>query len=101
MSKHNDMPVHYDYAYTKNASEKARENGVTYDALCTACEFGTAPDGVHTIIQRGDLSYARHTYYVIDNPIGLDAAHIALFCDEGNLCFGYSAAGNRIDIYTD
>lgn len=45
--------------------------------------------------------YHKNEYRVISNPLGLDALHVALFCDRGNLCFGYCYRASLIDVYTD
>lgn len=100
-TKYNALPVHYGYAFTPSAAQAASENAATYAALKDACMFGSEPDGTHTVIAHAGTSYARASYRVIDNPHGIDAAHIALFCDHGNLCFGYSACLGKIDVYTD
>lgn len=100
-TRYNALPVHYGYAFTPSAAQAAKENAETYDALQDVCKFGSEPDGTHTVIAHAGTSYARASYRVIDNPHGIDAAHLALFCDRGNLCFGYSASLDRIDVYTD
>lgn len=97
----NALPVHYGYAFMPNAAQAATENAETYEQIKSVCKFGTAPDGTHTVIAHAGNNYARRTYRIISNPTNLDRAHIALFCDAGNLCFGYSASGDRLDIYTD
>ena len=52
------------------------------------------------IIQFQGGSYSRNTFYVYKNAPKLSDDELALLCDEGNLCFGYSG-GSYIDIYTD
>lgn len=99
--EYNVLPVHYGYAFAPNAEQAATENAATYEALQSVCKFGTAPDGTHTVIERTGSGYARATFRIIDNPHQIDAAHLAIFCDAGSLCFGYSASGDRIDVYTD
>lgn len=53
-------------------------------------------------IEQVATGYAHKVYRVVDNPEDLPNDALALICDRGNLCFGYSlASGGCIKIYTD
>ena len=100
--KYNDLPVHSDWAFREDADMCAHENRMTYEKLREICTRGEAPCGGKTVVKPLGPVYGRTRYKVICNPTRLDMAHIALFCDRGNLCFGYSiGAGSVIEIFTD
>lgn len=100
MTDYNALPAHKAWAYTKDEDRKRRENAETYKRLCEVCEFGDEPDGGKVVVMDVGSLYHRNEYRVISNPIGLDALHMALFCDRGNLCFGYGYCAGLIDVYT-
>ena len=45
--------------------------------------------------------YAHSLYEVYKNIPNLTTKELALICDNGNLCFGYSTQYGKIKIYTD
>lgn len=95
------MKVYSAYAYEPGENEKAKANREAYEQLKHLCKFGDKPDGTHTIIEHAGVTYGSSRYRIIDNAAGLTNAEIAVFCDGGNLCFGYSAALDFIDVFTD
>lgn len=101
MTDYNALPAHSAWAYTEGADRKSRENSETYERLREVCEFWDEPDGRKVVVMGLGPFYGRNRYCVISNPIGMDALHVALFCDGGNLCFGYCSHGEQIDVYTD
>ena len=82
----------------------------TYDELKEICMFAT--DG-HTptqqeldtkcVVKPIGISYGCANYRILSSPphLHLTKEEIALFCDGGNLPFGFGAAGNCISVYTD
>lgn len=101
MTDHNALPAHGAWAYAEGADMKCRENAETCERLREACESGGEPDGEKVVVMDVGPRHAMHEHRVISNPIGLDALHVALSCDCGNLCFGYGSPGEQIDVYTD
>lgn len=101
MTDYNALPAHSAWAYTEGADMKCRENAETYERLREVCEFGGEPDGEKVVVMDVEPRYHVNEYQVISNPLGLDALHVALFCDRGNLCFGYGYNTGIIDVYTD
>lgn len=101
MTDYNALPAHSAWAYAADEDRKFRENADTYERLCEVCEFGCESDGDKVVVTDAVPLYHRNEYRVISNPIGLDALHVALFCDSGNLCFGYDYNAGIIDVYTD
>jgi len=101
-SKLNALPVNAPWAYKPNYAELAEQNRATYEEVSKVCTFGEQPIGGLVVVRQMAPAYARARYKVVSNPIGLDTAHIALFCDGGSLCFGYRmGAGSVIEVYTD
>lgn len=101
MTSYNALPAHSAWAFTEDADVRSRENAETYDRLREVCEFGDEPDGDKVVVTEGAPLYLKNRYRVVSNPIGLDSLHTALFCDRGNLCFGYEYHAGTIDVYTD
>ena len=101
MTDYNALPAHNGWAFDKYADVKRRENAETYERLREVCEFGDEPDGDKVVVMDVGALYHKNEYRVISNPICLDALHVALFCDRGNLCFGYGYRAGIIDVYTD
>lgn len=82
----------------------------TYDELKKVCMFAT--DGYTPTQQELDtkcvvkpigISYGTANYRILNNPphLHLSKDEIALFCDDGNLPFGFGSRGNYISVYTD
>lgn len=101
MTDYNALPAHSAWAYTEDEDRNSRENSDTYERLREVCEFGGEPDGEKVVVMEVDTRCKVNVYKVISNPLGLDALHVALFCDRGNLCFGYGYNTGIIDVYTD
>ena len=53
------------------------------------------------VVNNFSQRYGTSEYEIIKNGPGLSEKELALICDDGNLCFGYSAHGKYIDIYTE
>ena len=82
----------------------------TYDELKKVCMFvqdGYTPTqqelDTKCIVKPIGVGYGTSDYRILNNPphLHLTKEEIALFCDGGNLPFGYGAAGNYISVYTD
>ena len=100
--KYNELPAHSSWAFKKDADRLAAENKATYEALRKVCTRGELPCGGKVVVKEMGPVYHRRRFKVICNPIQLDSKHIALFCDRGNLCFGYTVTNSGgIEIFTD
>lgn len=82
----------------------------TYDELKEICMFATegcTPTqqelSTKCIVKPVGVGYAHADYRIVNNPphLHLTNEEIALFCDGGNLCFGFGSRGNCISVYTD
>ena len=82
----------------------------TYDELKEICMFAT--EGCTPTQQELDtkcvvkpigISYGCANYRILSSPphLHLTKEEIALFCDGGNLCFGFGSCGHCISVYTD
>lgn len=97
----NALPVHDGWAGREGWEEMRDQNKEVYTQLLDFCTFGKQPlDGLVVINQLSGDKY-NDRYQVVSNPIGLDSAHIALFCDAGSLCFGYDVRGGIIHVHID
>lgn len=100
--KYNELPVHTEWQFRSDAKELYDENLATYRKLESVCMFGEASCGGKVVIKRMRSNGRSKRFHIINNPIRLDVAHIALFCDNGHLGMGYrSEGGGIIEIYTD
>lgn len=61
-------------------------------------EYNKEYDIIYTCIEH---SYGHNTYYVYKRPPELSDHDLLIVADEGNLCFGGSASGNTLVVYTD
>jgi hypothetical protein len=104
------------WAFQENSSEKGRMNSVVFKELNEKykiayglttwnqdkkCREVINQDDYDVIVEHTRTGYAHSAYRVIKNTPKLSSLELALICDTGNLCFGYSIRGNEICIHTD
>lgn len=65
------------------------------------CTFGTRPVDDKVVVCHSGYGYGVTRYKVVSNPLRMPMDLIALYCDGGNLCFGYHAMGDEICIHID
>ena len=53
------------------------------------------------VIKHEGSGYAHTKYRVLRNTPGLSTKDLAIICDKGNLCFGYSMRNGLICVHTD
>jgi len=83
--------VYTGYAYSNDVNEKSRSNRILYKEI---------KDKAEVKWQRSTSGSS--TYLIVSNPQNLSNDKLALICDSGNLCFGYTMTGiNQIKVYTD
>lgn len=103
--------IYSPWAFTENESQKQQSNLAAlkelqekhiikdkwlYDKM-DATEQAT----IDVVVGRVGGSYGHSLYEVYKNTPQLSTKELALICDGGNLCFGHSAMGKKIKIYTD
>lgn len=101
------------YAFTENGAKKYENNRAVYKKLQNKysvfrhdykinlvhgkdCDF----DCYDVVIGRKP-EHGRALYRVYKNTPNLTTAELALICDGGNLCFGYTTRENEICVWED
>lgn len=102
--------VYSSWAFSENEKEKSNINREIYKDLKDKCAM-TYDSKLKEITdemkkQKAYLlfdghGYAHVKYRILSNPNNLSTSELALFCDNGNLCFGYRTSGNTIIVHTD
>jgi hypothetical protein len=85
-----EKKIYNKWAFTKNEMEKAKINQQIYKEIKDKAKVECIKFGYH-----------HNIYKIVDNPEGLSNTELALICDHGNLCFGYTMDGGNIRIFTD
>lgn len=111
----NDMErrIYSPWAFSKNEREKGRINREIFAELMEKHKVFRhdlkidLTDGVDCNFSDYDViigrkpGYNHAVYRIYKNAPGLTTAELALLCDEGNLCFGYSMQGDHIRVSED
>lgn len=83
---------------------KAHCNREIYKELCEKYKISRYkvenPDDYDIVLDRTP-GYNHSTYSVIKNNTELSQLELALICDDGNLCFGYTMQGSQFYIFED
>jgi hypothetical protein len=111
-----EKKIYDSWAFAANADEKGEMNYVIYKELldkykvaCSTRKYNALKNcfedidlsNYEVVVQHSGVGYAHTLYKVIKNEPNLSTLELALICDDGNLCFGYSMRGNMICIHTD
>lgn len=97
------LPFYSSWAFERDPKETAYANSEALKEYKGRYTYANEhADSTNKLVFReyGPTVGERH-FVVVSNPEGLSAAEIALIVDRGNLCFGFTAHGNTIDIFTD
>ena len=114
MEKKMKKKIYSDWAFSESESEKAhinleiyKELKQTYKVYINDIKF-ILKDGEDVNFNDYDViigrkpCYNHGEYKIYKNKPNLSAEELALLCDEGNLCFGYSTMGeNGIYVFED
>lgn len=96
--------IYSSYAFTENESEKASINRSIYKEFTKKYKISRYevdnPEDYDIVLKR-IVGYNHSTYSVIKNDTNLSQLEIALICDNGNLCFGYTMKGSQFYISED
>lgn len=99
-----EKKIYSSWAFEKNESEKAHCNREIYKELCEKYKISRYnvenPDDYDIVLDRTP-GYNHSTYSVIKNNTELSQLELALICDDGNLCFGYTMQGSQFYIFED
>ena len=101
------------FAFTENEQEKAKMNAEIHKELTEKykvyrndCKIDLA-DGKDCDFSKYDIvigrkaGYNHALYRVYKNAPELNTTELALICDHGSLCFGYTMQGNMIYVFED
>lgn len=105
--------IYSSWAFTENEREKAEINREIYNELMGKYKVYRndiqmdLKDGESLKFEDYDVvigrkpGYCHALYRVHKNAPGLSIEELALLCDHGNLCFGYSRQGELIRVSED
>lgn len=65
------------------------------------CTYGREPVEGKVVVCHSGVGHGISMYRIVSNPLNMPTDLIALYCDGGNLCFGYHMNGSEICIHTD
>lgn len=109
----NKKRIYAPWAFTENEREKGKQNYEIYKELKEKYRVYRhdfkmdLKDGADCNFENYDVvigrkpGYHHALYRIYKNAPGLTTAELALLCDEGNLCFGYSMQGDHIRVSED
>lgn len=102
--------IHKEWAFRSDAERCAAENKeelAKLEGRYVFVERGQEPWAVvaankdKTVIRRLMPTAGQLHFKIEWNGAHLTADELALVCDNGNLCFGYSRGGEYINVFTD
>lgn len=107
-----EKQVYSSYAFTENENEKMKINGEIYDELKEKYKILKISDVNHKEptkeeLEQNDIVYSRKACYghgeyrIYKCPEEVTLNELALICDGGNLCFGYSGSKNYLSVFED
>lgn len=107
-----EKQVYSSYAFTENESEKSKINREIYSELKKKYKILKVSDVNHKEptkeeLEQNDIVYSRKACYghgeyrIYKCPEEVTLNELALICDGGNLCFGYSGSKNHLSVFED
>ena len=100
-----EKKVYDGWAFSKDEEEKAKINREIYQDILNKYKVSTNRKDQDTpsfdIVLVRTPGYNHSTYSVVKDTTGLTQDEIALVCDSGNLCFGYTMEGKQFYVFED
>lgn len=104
--------IYESYAFTENEEEKMAINQEIYNELQEKYNILKISDVDHRNptedeLNNNDIVYSRKAcyghgeYQIYKCPEEIDLNELALICDSGNLCFGYSGSKYKLTVFED
>lgn len=108
--------VYENYAFTENEKEKAKINREIYSELKEKYKILKVEEilrdksfriPTEDELNNNDIVYSRKACYghgeykIYKCPEKVNLNELALICDGGNLCFGYSGSKNKLIVFED
>ena len=100
--KYNQLNVEpYDFSDNDKYRAQCKRNFEIVDQLKDIIVFSHTPVPGKVTVTPASVRRGCHKHRILSNPIRLKNELIALYCDNGNLCFGWSINKATITIWTD
>ena len=107
-----EKKIYTQYAFTKNEEEKSEMNYSIYKELKERYKILKLSDIKHIkpteeqlkendVVYSREACYYRGEYRIYKSPDEMSLDELALICDQGNLCFGYSGDKSFITVWED
>lgn len=107
-----EKKVYSSYAFKENESEMMKINRQIYEELKEKYRILKVSDIDHKAptseeLEQNDIVYSRKACYahgeyrIYKCPEEVELCELALICDDGNLCFGYSGSKNYLSVFED
>lgn len=107
-----EKKVYSSYAFKKDEEEMMRINMTIYNELKAKYKIIKVSDIDHKEpskeeLEQNDIVYSRKACYghgeyrIYKCPEDVTLDELALICDGGNLCFGYSGNKNYLSVFED
>lgn len=107
-----EKQIYSDYAFTKNEDEKMRINMDILKELEEKYKILKVSDIKHKAptedeLENNDIVYSRKACYghgeyrIYKYPSEITLDELALICDGGNLCFGYTGTKSNLTVFED
>ena len=104
--------VYESYAFTENEEEKMAINRQIYSELQKKYKILKVSDINHKeptkeqlehydVVYSRKACYAQGEYRIYKCPEEVELCELALLCDDGNLCCGYSGSKNYLSVFED
>lgn len=110
-----ERKVYSDWAFKGDEREKQRINREIYEELKSKYKIASSTKTYdhetkqmrdvnlddYDIVFSGASGYGHCLYTIHKNAPNLSIPELALLCDAGDLCFGYTMQGSKIRVFTD
>lgn len=108
-----EKKIYSPWAFTENEDEKAASNRQIYEKLMKEYRVYRHDSKIdledrvdcnladYDVVIGRKAGYAHTLYKIRKNRPSLSNDELALLCDHGNLCFGYSMQGDMIRVSED
>lgn len=96
--------VYDGWAFSQDEAEKGKLNKEIYNEISQKWRISprdSVDESKYDLILSRTPGYHHSTYHIIKNVTDLTQDEIALVCDGGNLCFGYTMQGKQFYVFED
>lgn len=96
--------VYDGWAFSQDEAEKGKSNKEIYNEISQKWRISSrdsVDESKYDLILSRTPGYLHSTYHIVKNATDLTQDEIALVCDGGNLCFGYTMQGKQFYVFED